>query len=278
MKCGRYFKKHFFFLVISYQFITFALLNLILKLENNIMPRHSREQSATGIYHVMLRGVNRQSIFEDDGDCIMFISLLRNLVQRFDDKGRPLPALCTIYAYCLMDNHIHLLVKEQTESISTVIKRIAVSYAYYFNRKYSRNGHLFQDRFKSEPVNDMAYFMTLMRYIHQNPVKAEMVGNIDNYRWSSWHEYASANISLSPICTVQSVFKRINQRELIELVSSPLEMFEDPLEKEDEKTVLHHVCDSEARDLLTKLCSDSNICVIQTFNRPLIKARSAGRC
>lgn len=96
-------------MVISCQFITFALLNLILKLENNIMPRHSREQSATGIYHVMLRGVNRQSIFEDDEDCIKLINLLRNLVQRFDDKGRPLPALCTIYAYCLMDNHIHLL-------------------------------------------------------------------------------------------------------------------------------------------------------------------------
>ena len=101
------------------------------------MPRHSREQSGTGIYHVMLRGVNRQSIFEDDEDYIRFISLLRNLVQRFDDTGRPLPALCTIYAYCLMDNHIHLLVKEQTESISTAVKRVAVSYAYYFNRKYS---------------------------------------------------------------------------------------------------------------------------------------------
>lgn len=80
------------------------------------MPRHSREQSATGIYHVMLRGVNRQSIFEDDEDCIKLINLLRNLVQRFDDKGRPLPALCTIYAYCLMDNHIHLLVKEHIQT------------------------------------------------------------------------------------------------------------------------------------------------------------------
>ena len=231
------------------------------------MPRHSREQSGTGIYHMMLRGINRQSIFEDDEDYIRFISLLRSLVQRFDDNGRPLPTQCTIYAYCLMNNHIHLLVKEQTDSISTTIKRVAVSYAYYFNRKYSRNGHLFQDRFKSEPVNDMTYFVTLMKYIHQNPVKAEIVDNIDNYRWSSWHEYVSANPHLPSVCNVQSVFKRINQKDLIKLISSPIEMFEDPLEKEDEKTVLHHVCDSEARDLLRKLCSNSNLSIIQTFQR-----------
>ena len=194
------------------------------------MPRHSREQSGTGIYHMMLRGINRQSIFEDDEDYIRFISLLRSLVQRFDDNGRPLPTQCTIYAYCLMNNHIHLLVKEQTDSISTTIKRVAVSYAYYFNRKYSRNGHLFQDRFKSEPVNDMTYFVTLMKYIHQNPVKAELVDNIDNYRWSSWYEYVSANAHLPSVCNVQSVFKRINQKDLIKLISSPIEMFEDPLE------------------------------------------------
>lgn len=231
------------------------------------MPRHSREQSGTGIYHVMLRGVNRQSIFEDDEDCFRFISLLKNLVQRFDDTGRPLPALCTIYAYCLMDNHIHLLVKEQAESISTTIKRVAVSYAYYFNRKYSRYGHLFQDRFKSEPVNDLTYFVVLMRYIHQNPVKAEIVADIANYRWSSWHEYASSNPPLPPVCAVQSVFERINQQVLLELISSPLEMFEDPLDKEEEKTASHHVCDSEARDILRKLCPDSNICVIKTLRR-----------
>ena len=104
------------------------------------MPRHSREESGTGIYHVMLRGVNRQSIFEDEEDCVRFISLLKKLIERFDDAGKPLPALCVLYAYCLMDNHVHLLVKKQSESISTVIKRLAVSYAYYFNRKYSHNG------------------------------------------------------------------------------------------------------------------------------------------
>ena len=106
-----------------------------------------------------------------------------------------------------------------------------------------------------------------MRYIHQNPVKAEIVADIANYRWSSWHEYASSNPPLPPACAVQSVFERINQQVLLELISSPLEMFEDPLDKEEEKTASHHVCDSEARDILRKLCPDSNICVIKTLRR-----------
>lgn len=232
------------------------------------MPRHSREKSGTGIYHVMLRGVNRQSIFEDDEDCIRFISLLRNLVERFDDAGKPLPARCTIYAYCLMDNHIHLLLKEQTEDVSTIIKRVGISYAYYFNRKYGHNGHLFQDRFRSEPVNDMAYFMTLMRYIHQNPVKADIVDDIRDYRWSSWHEYASSNLS-SPtsICAVQSVIKRTNRRDLLDLISTRMEQFEDPIDKEDEEKESSHVSDSEARELIKHLCSHFNICEIQAFQR-----------
>ena len=80
----------------------------------------------------------------------------------------------TLYAYCLMSNHIHLLIREREDEIGMAIKRIASSYVYYYNHKYSRDGHLFRERFKSEPVNDMAYFVILLRYIHQNPVKAGM--------------------------------------------------------------------------------------------------------
>lgn len=74
-----------------------------------------------------------------------------------------------------MSNHIHLLIREREDTIGMAIKRIASSYVYYYNHKYSRYGHLFRERFKSETVNDMAYFLTLLRYIHQNPVKAGMV-------------------------------------------------------------------------------------------------------
>ena len=81
-----------------------------------------------------------------------------------------------------MSNHIHLLIREREDTIGMAIKRIASSYVYYYNHKYSRDGHLFRERFKSETVNDMAYFLTLLRYIHQNPVKAGMVSEVkDKY-------------------------------------------------------------------------------------------------
>ena len=232
------------------------------------MPRHAREQSGTGIYHVMLRGVNRQSIFEDDEDNIRFISLLRDLVERFDDSGQPLPALCTVNAYCLMDNHVHLLLKEQTERISSIIKRVGVAYAYYFNRKYGHNGHLFQDRFRSEPVNDIAYFMTLMRYIHQNPIKAGLVDDLQDYRWSSWHEYASTNLyPTTSVCAVNSVLKRTNRQDLLDLISTPMELFDDPLDKGEENIQPRCISDCEARELIRHLCNHSNICEIQTLQR-----------
>lgn len=185
------------------------------------MARQPRKQSGTGIYHVMLRGINRQDIFEDDGDYLQFIASMQGLIDRFDDDGNRLPPLCSMFAYCLMSNHVHLLMREKEESVSQTIKRLGVTYAHYYNRKYDRNGHLFQDRFRSEPVNDMAYFVTLMRYIHQNPVKACIVDNVDDYPWSSWSEYVQPQIATSPICSVQTVLRRFSLEELTKLISSP---------------------------------------------------------
>ena len=109
---------------------------------SEIMPRQERLHSATGIYHVMLRGINKQDIFEDDEDYIQFLKILNGLVVRHDDDGHVLPAHCTFYAYCLMTNHIHLLMREHDEQIGESVKRIGVAYARYYNRKYERNGHI----------------------------------------------------------------------------------------------------------------------------------------
>ena len=153
------------------------------------MPRKAREASKTGIYHVMLRGVNRQDIFECEKDFLKFLYLMQRAVFPEDENGKPMPPKLIIYAYCLMPNHVHLLVKEQDIKISDAIKSISVSYAFYFNVKYEHLGHLFQDRFRSETVNDLDYFVTLIRYIHQNPVVAGLVNQVIDYRWSSWCEY-----------------------------------------------------------------------------------------
>jgi REP element-mobilizing transposase RayT len=188
------------------------------------MPRSTRKKSKTGIYHVMLRGINRQDIFEDEEDYRKMLSCLEGLVERCNEKGQLQPALCTIYAYCLMSNHIHLLVRERDFNLSEIVKKIGVAYAYYFNKKYDRYGHLFQDRFKSEPVEDSAYFLTLLRYIHQNPIKAGITCRVEDYQWSSWREYLGRTVeSPSGMCDVQHVFSRYDRTTLEELILLPLE-------------------------------------------------------
>ena len=144
------------------------------------MPRQARRKSESGIYHIMLRGINQQQIFEDEEDSIRFLETLAKYKEQCGYE---------IYAYCLMGNHVHILLKEGKENLTLVLKRIAGSFVYWYNWKYRRCGHLFQDRFKSEPVEDDEYFLTVIRYIHQNPVKAGICKNIDGYKFSSYNEY-----------------------------------------------------------------------------------------
>ncbi|WP_332310325.1 MULTISPECIES: transposase [Metabacillus] len=133
------------------------------------IPRVARTKSSSGIYHIMLRGINRQTIFEDDEDKIKFLVTLKKYkeISKFQ-----------LYSYCLMDNHIHLLLKESGETISESIKRISSSYVYWYNNKYERCGLLFQERFKSENVENILYFLTVLRYIHQNPLKAGLAKTV----------------------------------------------------------------------------------------------------
>ncbi len=146
------------------------------------MPRQSRKKSNTGIYHIMLRGLDKRDIFLDDEDREVFLSLF----SKAKEKSHAI-----IYGYCLMDNHVHILMKEGSEHIGESIKRISVGYVQWHNLKYERTGHLFQNRYKSEVVEDDTYFLTVLRYIHQNPVKAGMVKNIFEYKWSSCTYYTN---------------------------------------------------------------------------------------
>ena len=143
------------------------------------MPRNARTKSESGRYHIMLRGINKQVIFAEDEDRRKFLSIL---LQSKEKSG------CKIYAYCLMGNHIHLFLEEGQEPIENTMKRIGSQYVYWYNLKYSRTGHLFQDRFKSEPVDDSEYFYTVIRYIHQNPVKAGLSEGLE-YPFSSFSDY-----------------------------------------------------------------------------------------
>jgi REP element-mobilizing transposase RayT len=144
------------------------------------MPRTARDKSGTGIYHVIARGINRQEIFHDTEDHQRYLETL----ERFSKETGS-----TLLGYCLMGNHLHLLIQEGHEGISVFMKRLGTSYAYWYNQKYNRTGHVFQDRFKSESVENDAYLLTVIRYIHQNPVKAGIIEKAQDYQWSSCSAY-----------------------------------------------------------------------------------------
>lgn len=142
------------------------------------MPREARLKSESGIYHVMLRGINRQTIFEDNEDCEKYLQCIKDCkeISGF-----------ILYAYCLMGNHVHLLIKEMKEPLEQIFKRLGSRYVYWYNWRHKRCGHLFQDRFKSEPIkDDDRQFVAALRYIYMNPVKAKICGKPEEYRWSSY--------------------------------------------------------------------------------------------
>ncbi|EGO64120.1 transposase [Acetonema longum] len=147
------------------------------------MPRKARQPSQSGIYHIILRGINKQVIFEDEEDNQKFLWYLAHYKEI---------SQYSIYGYCLMYNHIHLMLQESQEPVAHVMKRIGVSYVSWYNRKYGRYGHLFQDRFKSEAVETDEYFLTVLRYIHQNPLKSGE-GTIETYPWSSYRHYVEGS-------------------------------------------------------------------------------------
>lgn len=213
------------------------------------MARQARDRSPLKVYHAILRGVNKQQIFECTEDYEHFVRILQRQcglpvetrptrVQTAPrqyilepDKEPPSHILqqeadtlperhCYLYAWCLMGNHVHLLIKESDEPIGDVMKRISSSYVFYYNHKYDRVGHLFQERFKSQPVDDWTYFLTLLRYIHQNPLKPQLVHNLIDYPWSSWLEYT--NRHPLPFSSTQTVLNRIPLDELTQLVNDLL--------------------------------------------------------
>ena len=186
------------------------------------MARQPRKPSGTGIYHIMMRGINHQNIYYDEEDYYQFINTLDRMRVRYDDDGVPCSTNYTLYAYCLMSNHFHLLIREREDDLGMAVKRIASSYVYYYNRKYLRDGHLFKERFKSEPVSDMAYFVTLLRYIHQNPVKAGIVTSVKDYNYSSWGEYNGQVEPVFRICDTRTVLNRIPFTDLDAIVNEPL--------------------------------------------------------
>ena len=145
------------------------------------MPRISRENSKTitQTYHLIIRGINKQDIFFDDYDKKKFLKEIERTKEKYQYE---------IYAYVLMNNHVHITIFDKNDNKSNVVHSICTSYAEYFNKKYERKGHLFQNRFKSLCVDTDRYLLNLVRYIHQNHEK-DGICKMETYKWSSYKEY-----------------------------------------------------------------------------------------
>jgi putative transposase len=134
------------------------------------MPRKARLDVPGALHHIMVRGLNKANIFDDYEDKSRFLERLgQNVIE-----GK-----CSVYAWVLMDNHVHILFKSGKHGISAVMRKQLTWYAQYYNRRHKRTGHLFENRYKSILCDEDNYILPLVRYIHLNPLRANIVKTIE---------------------------------------------------------------------------------------------------
>lgn len=146
------------------------------------MARPLRIEYPGAVYHVLGRGNNRQAVFRDNADRRVYLDKLQQYC-----AAKEVYLLC----YCLLSNHVHLLVETPRGNLSKLMQAFQTSYTRYFNRRHGRTGHVFEQRYKAFLVDRDAYLLQVSRYIHLNPVGAKVVGRPQAYRWSSYRAYCA---------------------------------------------------------------------------------------
>lgn len=146
------------------------------------MPRLAREYLETSFFHVMVQGINKEYIFNNERYINRYMKLIHKNLQNGNLK---------IIAFCIMNNHAHLLINvDKISNLSKFMQKINGAYAKYYNyMENERVGYVFRDRYKSEPILDKMQLIQCIKYIHQNPVKAKMVNNVWDYKYSSYNYY-----------------------------------------------------------------------------------------
>jgi putative transposase len=161
------------------------------------MARKPRIQFEGAFYHIIVRGNQRQDIFFDEADRRQYLERLH----RYRNKCGFI-----LYGYVLMTNHVHLLIETPNEPISRIMQMVNFTYTQYFNKKYGKVGHLFQGRYKSYLCDKDSYLLSLVRYIHNNPVRAGLVENASAYAWSSNAAYLKGTKGLVDTDKVHRLF------------------------------------------------------------------------
>lgn len=148
------------------------------------MPRTPRAREESGIHHVVVQGLDHQKIFEENEDKDLYLDIVLRFKERFDMR---------LYAYCIMPNHAHLLLKEGEIDISSFMRRVGVSFVHWYKMNHAVEGPVFRGRYMSEPLQDESQILQVARFIHQEPVKAGLVREMEEYLWSSYRLYLYQN-------------------------------------------------------------------------------------
>lgn len=221
------------------------------------MPRRKRNLVNSGIYHIMVRGVNKEIIFKDDKDRELFIRLLYYYKNKLN---------CRIHAYCLMNNHVHILFEDKEFLISDFMRNITSVYAGEFNKKHQRVGHLFQDRFKSIYVYNDDYMLRLIRYIHRNPEKAEIC-KTEDYKWSSYKEY----IYKAKIIEREKVLLKFDSNNKIAIKKFKEFVADENQEELDRIYVADKLKDEDAKILISDITKIKDITLIKKYSSEIRK-------
>lgn len=166
------------------------------------MARKIRIHIHGGIYHVMLRGNGGMETFSSDEDRCRFPLLLQEGSNRFGYR---------VHAFCLMGNHVHLTIQVSDVHLSKIMQNLSFRYTRWFNHRQKRMGHLFQGRYKAILVEEGGYFLKLVRYIHLNPVQAEMVKDAEDYSWSGHNAYLA--LDRIPWLTTDYLLGQLSEHE-----------------------------------------------------------------
>ena len=210
------------------------------------MPRNPRKESGSGYYHVIMRGNNRRWIYRNDQDKDRCIRLI-------EEQNRE--GLIGTAAWCIMDNHAHLVLKAEKEKLSQALKKINLRYAMGYNKREEACGHVFQDRFKSQCIEDKYYLMKVIRYIHCNPVKAGIVKHPKDYKWSSFSSYTNG----------EKVIDNEQRDFVLDLFNGDLEAFDDFHRIEDDEEYLEidedwsKIREENARRIISDYCEKRGI-------------------
>ena len=213
------------------------------------MPRYARMKTNTKVYHVVDRGINKQDIFLDKQDILKYIKEIENTKEKY---------MYEIYAYALMSDHVHFIIFDKNENMSTAIQSLNIRYTSYFNKKYERTGHLFENRFKSHVINNQEYLKNVVRYIHKNPENA----GLKPYIWTSYYEY----INKPKLINSTQVLKCFSDNE--HAINNFIKFHQNYDKIKDfnkDYELMNRISDEEAIKIIKECIKEDNLLKIQNY-------------